>query len=133
MQITFAIPRTIDGVDYEPDTSADLDDDVAGQLIRDGYARAGDDTKAGRRRSSRSKAPEVDPADVPPAKNAATDLWVDYASRKGVAVPDGMKRAEIIRTLDKAGVPIGPPAEGPEDPEDDPGADTGDGSNQEKE
>lgn len=137
MLITFAIPRTIDGKDYAPDTAADLPADIAGQLVRDGYARRGDDTKgkAAAKRAAEKAAAEAaaekaaaDNLPEPPprsGKGSGVDKWVDYASAHKVAVPESSTREEIVELLDKAGVPTGPPA----DPDNDPG----EGDNKEKE
>ncbi|MFF5285186.1 hypothetical protein [Streptomyces sp. NPDC013171] len=47
MRVTFAYPRTTaDGTEYKPDQSADLDDVEARQLIKDGFARLDDKTRA---------------------------------------------------------------------------------------
>ena len=47
MRVTFAYPRTTaDGTDYKPDQTADLDDAEARQLVKDGFARAADKTRA---------------------------------------------------------------------------------------
>ncbi|MGO4630496.1 hypothetical protein AB4225_06065 [Streptomyces sp. 2RAF24] len=47
MRVTFAYPRTAaDGTKYEPDQSADLDESEARQLIKDGFARPADTTRA---------------------------------------------------------------------------------------
>nr|pir hypothetical protein 7 - actinophage VWB [Streptomyces phage VWB] len=47
MRVTFAYPRTTaDGTEYEPDQSADLDDVEARQLVKDGFARPADKTRA---------------------------------------------------------------------------------------
>ncbi|MEV8349061.1 hypothetical protein ACFVTT_15610 [Streptomyces niveus] len=44
MKVTFAYPRvTADGAEHKPDTTADLDDAEAKQLIRDGFARPADE------------------------------------------------------------------------------------------
>lgn len=42
MKITFAYPREIDGTEYAPDQTADIDDTVAKQELRDGFARPAD-------------------------------------------------------------------------------------------
>lgn len=40
MRITFAYPRTTaDGKQHEPDSTADVDDAEAKQLVKDGFAR----------------------------------------------------------------------------------------------
>ncbi|MFD3517704.1 hypothetical protein [Streptomyces sp. NPDC058657] len=58
MRITFAYPRTTaDGIEHEPDTTADVDDAEAKQLIRDGFARHPDQTT---RASSKTLAPAGD-------------------------------------------------------------------------
>lgn len=47
MRVTFAYPRTTaDGTEYKPDQSADLDDVEAKQLVKDGFARPADRTRA---------------------------------------------------------------------------------------
>ncbi|MFD0078234.1 hypothetical protein ACFVIY_38035 [Streptomyces sp. NPDC127166] len=47
MRVTFAYPRiTADGTEYKPDQSADLDDAEARQLIKDGFARPAETTRA---------------------------------------------------------------------------------------
>ncbi|MGW4028253.1 hypothetical protein ACWEFL_02855 [Streptomyces sp. NPDC004838] len=43
-RVTFAYPRTVDGTEYQPDETADLDDIEAKQLIKDGFARPADKT-----------------------------------------------------------------------------------------
>lgn len=54
MKITFAYPRTTnDGIEHEPDTTADVDDAEARQLVKDGFARPADQTT---RASSKSLA-----------------------------------------------------------------------------
>jgi hypothetical protein len=43
MKVTFAYPRvTADGAEHKPDSTADLDDAEAKELIRDGFARPTD-------------------------------------------------------------------------------------------
>jgi hypothetical protein len=43
MRVTFAYPHTAaDGTNYKVDDTADLDDDVARQLVKDGHARPAD-------------------------------------------------------------------------------------------
>lgn len=43
MKVTFAYPRvTADGAKHKPDSTADLDDAEAKQLIKDGFARPAD-------------------------------------------------------------------------------------------
>lgn len=114
MDITFAVPWK----GHEADSSADIDDDVAGQLIRDGWARryTGEVEKS-------EPAPEPEPVDqLPPppprsGKGSGTQEWVDYASAHGVAVAEGTDRADVIKALDAAGVPTGPPAQ-PDSPDD---------------
>ncbi|RPK76614.1 hypothetical protein EES45_22915 [Streptomyces sp. ADI97-07] len=43
MKVTFAYPRvTADGTEHKPNSTADLDDTEAKQLIKDGFARPSD-------------------------------------------------------------------------------------------
>lgn len=39
MKVTFAYPRVIDGTEYAPDQTADIDDAVAKRELHDGFAR----------------------------------------------------------------------------------------------
>jgi hypothetical protein len=63
-RVTFAYPRTTaDGTEYKPDQSADLDDVEAKQLIKDGFARPADKTRAQTKATATSGRPDAKGSD----------------------------------------------------------------------
>lgn len=48
MRITFAYPRTVGETEYAPNDTADINDPVAKDLVREGFARPASDTSKAR-------------------------------------------------------------------------------------
>lgn len=58
--------------------------------------------------TSPTSAPSAGDTSGPPPKSGAgsgRDAWAEYATARGVAVPDGAGRDDIVAALDAAGVP----------------------------
>lgn len=91
MKVTLAVPYE----DHAPDATIDVDDVVGRNLIRDGHAR-------------RPAAKDEDPQGPPPriGRGSSEDAWKGYAAQNGVNVADGASKADIVASLEAAGVPV---------------------------
>lgn len=146
MLITLARPWTdpASGTEYAAGADAEVADDIAGQMLRDGVARAAgrvieddptgelaiqaalDDAYPNRERAAddvedaevNGAAPDDNGAEPPPqtGEGSTREAWLEYAAAVGVELDPETTRKDIVQALKDAGKPVEPAQHDPESP-----------------